>query len=231
MPRLDLAMFAAMHVTRGISTSPSGYSIERTAGLGSDCVSEDVSVASYLEDGKAFRLSGKFDEADISFLHGIRACSYQQLSLLIEYAWVAHYRRDWSEALERWAAVSKEFPLHPSGSVGVGRVLLALNRLEEAEEHVSVAMKEFPNDRHLAAVFASIGSAREDWSEALRRWNDAYALDPHSEVVAKGRGVAIWQARMEAGDDDAPQSVAIERMQDPEFSLSFARLREPGREL
>ena len=143
MPRLDLAMFAAMHVTRGISTSPSGYSIERTAGLGSDCVSEDVSVASYLEDGKAFRLSGKFDEADISFLHGIRACSYQQLSLLIEYAWVAHYRRDWSEALERWAAVSKEFPLHPSGSVGVGRVLLALNRLEEAEEHVSVAMKEF----------------------------------------------------------------------------------------
>jgi len=192
-------------------------------------MSEDISLASYLEEGKAFRLAGEFDEADVSLLRGIRACSNQELSLIIEYAWVAHHRRDWPEALKRWDAVSKEFPLHSSGPVGVGRVLLELNRLEEAEECVSVALKKFPNDRHIATVFASAASARQDWLEALRRWNHAYALDPHCDVVAKGRGVAIWHTQMEAGDAGSSKPVAIERVQDPEsrsLLLGFESLGE-----
>jgi tetratricopeptide (TPR) repeat protein len=192
-------------------------------------MSEETLLTSYLEDGKAFRLAGKFDEADVSFLRGIRACSYQKLCLVIEYAWVAHYRRDWSEALERWAAVSKEFPLHPSGSIGVGRVLLELNRLDEAEEYVTAAMEKFPNDRHLTTVFASIANARQDWSAALRRWDDADALDPHSDLVAKGRGVAIWHTQLDAGDEGAPKLVAIESVQDPEtrsLLLGFESLGE-----
>jgi tetratricopeptide (TPR) repeat protein len=192
-------------------------------------MSVDISLASCLEDGRAFRLAGKFDEADISFLRGIHACSYQKLVLTIEYAWVAHYRRDWPEALERWNAVSKEFPLHPSGSVGVGRVLVELNRLEEAEEHVAAATKKSPNDQHLAAVFASVASRRQDWSEALRRWNDAYALDPHSDAAVEGREAAIRHVRMEAEDEGAPGLVAIEKVRDPEsrsLLLGFESLGE-----
>jgi tetratricopeptide (TPR) repeat protein len=145
----------------------------------------------YLKAGVALRLSGRFDSADIVLRDGLERCK-NCLSLAIEYAWTAHYQFNWDEALNRWETVWQWFPNHPAGIIGVGRVLIKLARLAEAEERLSTGVSNFPADIWVATTIAEVATAREDWKEALNRWNRVLLMKPDSESAISQRGVALW---------------------------------------
>jgi Tetratricopeptide repeat len=145
----------------------------------------------YLMAGVALRSSGRFDSADIVLRDGLGRCN-NHLALAIEYAWVAHYQSDWDEALKRWEAVWQRYPNHPAGIIGIGRVLIKLARLAEAEERLLAGLSNFPADVFVATTMAEVATAREDWREALTRWNRVLVMKPDSESAISQRGVALW---------------------------------------
>jgi len=144
----------------------------------------------YLKAGVALRQSGDFVSADSIFKKGLEKCK-NPLSLAIEYAWVAHYQLNWDEALRRWEAVAQSFPRHSAGIIGIGRALIKLIRLEEAEERLSSAASRFPADLFVATTVAEIATAREDWKEAVSRWNRVLIIKPDSESAISERGIAL----------------------------------------
>ncbi len=145
----------------------------------------------YLKAGVALRHLKRFEVSDIILREGLEKCK-NRLALAIEHAWTAHYQNNWEEALKRWESVWHLFPNNPAGITGIGRVLIQLARLAEAEERLSVGASTFPNDIWVATTIAEVATAREDWQRALTRWNRVVAMKPESETAIAQRGVALW---------------------------------------
>jgi tetratricopeptide (TPR) repeat protein len=177
----------------------------------------------YLQAGIYLRNSGRSDAAEILLKDGIERCT-KRLHLAIEYAWTAHYQFNWDEALRRWETVWLWFPGSSAGIIGVARALIRLLRFYEAEERLSEVVISFPTDIWVATTFAEVASAREEWKEALLRWNRVLAINPDNESAISQRGVALWHvgesAQLRQADSNAAQStigsliVDIDRVND-----------------
>jgi len=146
----------------------------------------------YLKAAVALRRAGRFDAADNLLRQGL-AQSPNRLPLAIDYAWVAHYESNWNEALARWKAVAHSYPKHPAGIIGIGRVLIKLTRLAEAEEQLSIGISAFPDDLHVAMTHAEVATAQMHWNDALERWDKVLALKPDSEPAITQRKIALSQ--------------------------------------
>jgi hypothetical protein len=145
----------------------------------------------YLKAGVALRILRRLDSSDNILRAGLEQCKNCQ-ALAVEYAWTAHYQFNWDEALKRWETVWEWFPNNPAGIIGIGRVLIQLARLAEAEERLLIGVANFPADIWVATTIAEVATAREDWKEALNRWNRVLAMKPDSESAVAQRGVALW---------------------------------------
>ena len=223
----DLAFADSDLLGAAASAAKDGRADEALRLLGEARLNSPSAPGGYLEAGKLLRAANRPHEAEAMFLDGLRRCP-KRLELLIEYAWVPHYASAWPEALERWRAVADEFPRHPAGSVGIGRVLFALKRFDEAEDHLARALERFPSDPHMSLTFAHVAAARHEWRVALERWDAALDLRPGDPSAVAGRGVALWQVQLEAenaagaeaGDGPAQRvphgPVRIERAADPQ---------------
>lgn len=143
----------------------------------------------YLKAAVALRRAGRFASADALLKEGLTQCA-NRLPLAIEYAWVAHYQSNWTEALSRWQSVAQSHPKHPAGIIGIGRALIKLTHLEEAEKSLSAGVSAFPSDIHLATTFAEVASARKHWKDALDRWDRVLALKPDNESAIAQRELA-----------------------------------------
>ena len=75
---------------------------------------------------------GRQAEADAILLEGIDRIP-DDPALAVEYARLAHGRRDWPEAARRWAEVRGRFPTRQEGYDYGSEALLALGETEEAE--------------------------------------------------------------------------------------------------
>jgi tetratricopeptide (TPR) repeat protein len=159
----------------------------------------------YLKAAVALRRAGRFASADALLKEGL-AQSASRLPLAIEYAWVAHYQSNWTEALSRWQSVAQSYPKHPAGITGIGRVLIKLTQLAEAEQSLAAGVSAFPSDIHLATTFAEVASAREHWKDALNRWNKVLHLKPDDESAIAQREVA----RSHIGESAAEASISVE---------------------
>lgn len=164
----------------------------------------------YIEVGVALRQNGQFMEADAVFSYALDRCQNRG-RLLIEFAWSAHYRRDWAEALQRWATVESEYPNRADGVTGIGRVLLEMGRLEDAEDHLARSCRAFPSDPYLATTAAMTATKRQDWPTALQRWNVACDLDGNIDRDFEQRGIARQHMNETLG-----QPAEIEQIHDPE---------------
>jgi tetratricopeptide (TPR) repeat protein len=85
-------------------------------------------------------------------------------------AQIAQAKGDHDEAILLYAQLRKRFPGMMAGYSSAAESLRIMKRLPEAEELVAKAMKQF----HLEVVpfleYARLAVLREDWEEALRRW-------------------------------------------------------------
>jgi tetratricopeptide (TPR) repeat protein len=112
---------------------------------------------------------GRFDEAEMMMQNGLRrypsrphfACGSAQ---------TAHRRGDLEEALRRCEVARRKFP-HASDGYTIATACLAdLGRDHEAEAMIAQAVRKLPRDFDAVVAYARYAVRRQDWEEALRRW-------------------------------------------------------------
>jgi len=126
---------------------------------------------------------GEFADLDALMLAGAKRFPNQR-HYLEGYAKSAQRRRDFDEAIKRWAAVRKRFPSSRWGYIGAAGCLRDLNRLDEAEALVQFALRTMPDDLVLLLESAHIAQARKMWDEAYRRWDSLRERHPQGFVGA-----------------------------------------------
>src|ERR1700689_4215329 len=106
----------------------------------------------------------------------------QSVGLAVEYATAAEGRAEWPEAIRRYTQVTEKFGNNPAGYVGLARALSSMDRHAEADAILVGAMADFPSALSPFSEHAMVASRRQDWREALRRWQDAqerFPSEPH----------------------------------------------------
>ena len=112
----------------------------------------------------------RYDEATIVMRQGQQR-SPAEPRFLQGFGQIAQAKGDHEEAVLIFARLRKSFPGMMEGYTSGAESLKATDRLDEAEELVSKAMKNFHS--HIAPFleYARIAMLRRDWEEALRRWD------------------------------------------------------------
>lgn len=151
-----------------------------------------------------------FDEAD-AVLREAMSRFPDEPCLAISYAWSAHRKGDkvgdWQEASERWYSLVSRFPGEQLGYAMLGLVLTKyMGRIDEAEAISLTGMERFPNDIAIARQYARAADYRQDWGEALRRWDMLLARWPHDRTVLEGRGET--EARQGLIELDSPHGIS-----------------------
>jgi tetratricopeptide (TPR) repeat protein len=137
----------------------------------------------------------RFDEADAVFREAMLRFP-DEPRLAISYAWSGHLKGDkigeWQEAGERWRLLVSRFPGEPLGYAKLGFVLTKyLGRIDEAEALLLTGMERFPDDITIACQYARAADYRQDWDEALRRWDALVARWPKDQSVLRERGETV----------------------------------------
>jgi tetratricopeptide (TPR) repeat protein len=114
---------------------------------------------------------------------------------------IAQAKGDHDEAIQRYAVLRKRFPGVVQGYTHGALSLAAKNRLDEAEALANVAMQRFPDDLGGFLEYARMAVRREDWPEALRRWQVVQDQFNHLSFGYIGRAQAlIWLERYDEAD-------------------------------
>jgi tetratricopeptide (TPR) repeat protein len=124
-----------------------------------------------------------FVEADALTLKGAKRFP-REPRYLEGYALSAETRRDFAEAVVRWAAVRKKFPYRKPGYISASYCLRNLGRIDEAERLVGRVMRLAPGDMGALLEWGRVAEARGDWEEAHRRWDSLRDKHPQGYVGA-----------------------------------------------
>jgi tetratricopeptide (TPR) repeat protein len=199
-----------------------------------------TAAVGYLEACRALRQARRYDEAEALYAEGRRSAFAGDVFSMVEWARIAEARGDLDAALWRWQAAASAFPRNGGCIAGAGRLLLKLNRLAEAEAAVAAALARLPKDPVLTRLSAQVAAAREDWPEALRRWDLVLAANPNDQAASRSRGAALWHMRMkassadsetpgaDAADDAQGGIVEVGRVADPEALALLMRFESLG---
>ncbi len=160
-----------------------------------------------LEASVAARRSGRPDEAEQLLAEATERYPADP-ALAVEYATAAERRADWVEVQRRCERVEARFPWHPVGVLGVGKSLLKLGRLDEADAKLAAAFERFSNLAAVGIAHAQVANARGDWSEALRRWQSLRERFPDSPEVITGHGQALWHFQIEQAEANGAGATA-----------------------
>jgi tetratricopeptide (TPR) repeat protein len=107
------------------------------------------------------RDEGRKEEAEKIALEG-ELWFPQRLDFSLEYVWILHARRDWDAALEQWAQVREDFPLHPAGYSGAAITYAAFDRLEDAEAVLRLGQEILPENPDIVNTLGHILTLRAD---------------------------------------------------------------------
>lgn len=133
--------------------------------------------AGYVGGGQAARELGAADEAEAILRDAVERFPSDPAAS-IEYAWVAHRKRDWARAAERWTDVRARFPRHPVGYSAGAQALREAERYQEAEALLREADSLFPDETFGPTELAWLAFVRRDYAEAVRRWEYVRSLFP-----------------------------------------------------
>lgn len=156
----------------------------------------------YAGASNALRRLLRFDEADALLASAIERFP-AQVFVASDYATNADVRGDQAEAVRRWEVVRRSFPNAAIGYAGLGTALVRAKRFAEADAVFTAGMARFPDNLNLGVNDARAADFRQDWDEALRRWDAAAARFPTASIVKTGRAETIWHASLAAADKAA----------------------------
>jgi tetratricopeptide (TPR) repeat protein len=148
----------------------------------------NTSASVYARMSRAFRGAGEFNEADAIVGEAMRLHA-NTTNIAQEFAEIAMSSQNWVEAVKRWQKI-----LDVSGNSSPPAVYARMSqafrnqdKLEMAEVVLGQGLSIHPSNPNLAREWAELAMAREDWAEALKR----------------------WQTVLEVYGDDAPPAVYI----------------------
>jgi tetratricopeptide (TPR) repeat protein len=142
----------------------------------------------------------------------------------IEFAWLAHHRRDWPTAIARWQTVRERFPGHLTGYLGYAYTLMEANRPADADALLEGGLSDDPNHPELLIAYARQAQQQKDWLEALRRF--AIVVE---RVPARVSGfVGHAEALSQLGRSDEAQAILRDAVvafsEDPTPFAEYARV-------
>ena len=132
---------------------------------------------------------GRFYEADALLRLALDRFPGETL-VHYHYALVAHCRRDWQEAAQRWEAYRMLFPDSAPGYSLGSVVLCELGRLADADNLVQLGLQRCPDDQELLEKHAWIAHLTQDESESQRRWQKLRASYPNNEAGREYAGLS-----------------------------------------
>jgi tetratricopeptide (TPR) repeat protein len=159
-----------------------------------------------------------------------------------QWAEIAQKRRDWDEALDRWAEVRARFPRHAAGFIGAASTLREMDEREEAEALLERAMGLFPEEPRPLIDWAAIALDHRDYAEALFRFErmrrthggEGFGYTGAARAFRELGQLAEAEALLEAAIQRFPDDigaisdhalVAHKRGDLPEAALRWERLR------
>ena len=154
----------------------------------------------------ALRRMLRFAEADAILLAGLRDLP-DHGRLAFDYAVNASDAGDRPEALRRWLEVRAKFPDDPLAYAGLGTALKDVKRFDEADAILSEGMRRFPDNANIGVNHAWVAEVRQDWPEALRRWEALACRFPADARVQSCRSEALNKASLDAADRGAEASL------------------------
>jgi tetratricopeptide (TPR) repeat protein len=105
----------------------------------------------------------------------------QEITLRIEHARLAERRKDWEEAIRRWTIVHETYH-HLAGTAGIASSLARLGRYDEADAVIAGVAHRAGNDVGIRVTSAEIMEHKQDWDEAILRWDVVRVRFPMSAV-------------------------------------------------
>ena len=123
----------------------------------------------YFSGATALKENQEFEAADALAFEGMGKFP-QESRLYIEYGDIAMRRKNWAEAIERWALMREKCPDHPRGYTGGAKALKENQNFEAADVLVLEGIEKFPKEPGLYAEYGDIAMRRKDWPEAVKRW-------------------------------------------------------------
>jgi tetratricopeptide (TPR) repeat protein len=130
---------------------------------------DERSVGEYASEAVQLRDAGRVKEAEALLSEAIERFPAEPRPR-IEWALLAHARRDWLEAVRRWELVRAQFPDEAAAYAFGAAGLRELDRYEEAETLLDAGRECFPDNIGIACENAWLATHRRVWAEALRRW-------------------------------------------------------------
>lgn len=167
--------------------------------------------------------SRQFDEAE-QLLKTAMERFPANAGMAIDYAWVAHRRRDVAEAGTRWEKVRQLFPDHPTGFTGGSVTLREAGQLDAAQALLTQAEVRFPNELSLLVEQAWMALAQRDLPVAIQRWAQVRLREPDLWLGYTGGSAALRDAqRFEEAETLLGEAVV--RFPDaPQASVDYAHL-------
>jgi tetratricopeptide (TPR) repeat protein len=169
-------------------------------------------VARYTGAGQALRELKRFDEAEALLTEAVTRYP-NEIGPLIEYGGLAHHRRDWPEAVRRWARLRERHPQYPGGYQASASALREAGQLDEAEALLAAAVPRFPTHLAMLLEHGLTAQARLDWPAAVQRWERVRQVTPDNVTAYTGGALAL----RELGQPDAAEALlqdAIQRLAD-----------------
>jgi GT2 family glycosyltransferase/spore maturation protein CgeB/tetratricopeptide (TPR) repeat protein len=132
---------------------------------------ETAPASVYSRLARAHRIFGDLPAAETVVQTGL-ARHRNDVGLAAEYAELAMAQRLWPEAIKRWQAIvaAGGVPAPASAYLRLARAHRLHGDLPAAEAVIRDGLQRHPRDLELTAEHAEIASARQDWTEAIARW-------------------------------------------------------------
>jgi tetratricopeptide (TPR) repeat protein len=175
----------------------------------------------YAGGAMALRNLGRYDEAD-ALLTDADLRFPINASFWVEYARSADDRGDWEEALSRCKVIREHFPDLGWGYVGGANALDHLGRRDEARLLMEAGLAQVPADADPFGTYCWLAQNRQEWPEAITRWEGYRRRFPDRGVGYSAESIAL---REQSRFDEA-ESLVREGLRrypdDPELLASFA---------
>ncbi|HUB10662.1 MAG TPA: tetratricopeptide repeat protein [Acetobacteraceae bacterium] len=130
---------------------------------------------------------GRFDEAEELFREA-QSRRPREARYSIGLARVAQRRGDVDQAISRWNAFRKKFPLMVEGYSEGAASLAKAGRFADAGKVLQSAFGRLPGQWHLHMEYARLAEAQADWQTALTRWQALRDKWPDEATLANQFG-------------------------------------------
>jgi tetratricopeptide (TPR) repeat protein len=143
----------------------------------------------YTQSAWFLRRARRLEDAD-NLLAEAAAKFPRHMDILLDRAWVAAERGDWTLAASRFREIA-ETHNEPRAFVGLTEALLSQRAYDEADALLAEATRRFPEDIGIARAFATCAGQADRKDQALQRWQDVHRRFPDDMSSVSGLARAM----------------------------------------